>query len=72
MNWRFWEAPHTVQSVGKRLLTGLRDGSIVVGERLRDEPDVDNVVLQLDVPRGNVQRRNSRGRQAMRARRRQG
>ena len=56
MNWRFWEPKHTVQSVAKQLLDGLRDGSVVVGERLLDEPldaetDTDNIVLQLDVPR---------------------
>jgi hypothetical protein len=55
MNWRFWEPKHTVQTVAKQLLDGLRDGSIVIGEPLLDEPleaetDVDKIVLQLDVP----------------------
>lgn len=54
MNWRFWEPKHTVASVAKRISEGLRDGTVVLGEPLSDDPFTDDIeegrlVLQFDV-----------------------
>src|SRR5262245_32687756 len=54
MTWQFWKATHTVDSVARRLATGLRDGSMVLDEPLADEPfdaslDSDTIVLQFEV-----------------------
>ena len=57
MNWRFWEPPHTVESVARRLVAGLRDGSVVLDEPQEEGPfdsdlNDDGIVVQIDVPEG--------------------
>ena len=55
MNWQFWKPKHTVESVAKRLASGLRDGSIILDVPLADEPFEDDIgidaeVVQIDLP----------------------